>query len=138
MVVYSLYVISKSGGLIYQQDYDNIPRLAMNERILLGSTFHGLHAITSNLSPVLASSGIELLETDTFKLQCYQTPTGIKFYITAEVNHPDLTSTLLNIYKCYTDYVLKNPFYEIDQPIRCELFDIELEKMLAPPPLSTK
>lgn len=43
----------------------------------LASTFHGLHAITSNLSPTGSSSGIEVLEAETFKLQCYQTPTGM-------------------------------------------------------------
>lgn len=30
------------------------------------------------------------------------------------------------IYELYTDYVLKNPFYEMEMPIRCELFDINL------------
>lgn len=30
------------------------------------------------------------------------------------------------IYELYTDFVLKNPFYEMEMPIRCELFDINL------------
>lgn len=30
------------------------------------------------------------------------------------------------IYELYTDYVLKNPFYEMEMPIRCELFDLNL------------
>lgn len=33
---------------------------------------------------------------------------------------------LKQIYELYTDYVLKNPFYEMEMPIRCELFDINL------------
>lgn len=39
---------------------------------------------------------------------------------------------LHNIYELYSDYVLKNPFYEIDQPIRCELFDDQLSQLLNP------
>ena len=30
------------------------------------------------------------------------------------------------VYELYTDYVLKNPFYEMEMPIRCELFDTNL------------
>lgn len=35
-----------------------------------------LFAIGSQLSPEIGSSGIEMLETDTFKLHCFQTLTG--------------------------------------------------------------
>jgi hypothetical protein len=30
------------------------------------------------------------------------------------------------IYNLYCDFVLKNPFYEVEMPIRCELFDQSL------------
>jgi len=30
------------------------------------------------------------------------------------------------IYDLYTDFVLKNPFYEVEMPVRCELFDTNL------------
>ncbi|KAG4125287.1 hypothetical protein ERO13_D10G086816v2 [Gossypium hirsutum] len=30
------------------------------------------------------------------------------------------------VYELYTGYVLKNPFYEMEMPIRFELFDINL------------
>ncbi len=53
------------------------------------------------------SSGIEKLETDTFKLQSFQTLTGVKFVITAEAGTPDLGAVLHEIYELYTDYVLK-------------------------------
>ena len=39
--------------------------------------FYPLFAIASQLSPELKSSGIEILEADTFKLHCFQTLTGI-------------------------------------------------------------
>ena len=40
-----------------------------------------------------------------------------------------MEATLLyvrRIYDLYTDFVLKNPFYEVEMPIRCELFDTNL------------
>lgn len=37
-----------------------------------------------------------------------------------------MENLLKHVYELYTDYVLKNPFYEMEMPIRCELFDINL------------
>lgn len=37
-----------------------------------------------------------------------------------------MENLLKHTYELYTDYVLKNPFYEMEMPIRCELFDISL------------
>ncbi|KAI2563144.1 trafficking protein particle complex subunit 4 [Homo sapiens] len=68
------------------------PRLTSNEKLMLASMFHSLFAIGSQLSPEQGSSGIEMLETDTFKLHCYQTLT--------------------------------------EMPIRCELFDQNLKLAL--------
>jgi hypothetical protein len=89
-----------------------------------------LYTITSNLGPFASSSGIQLLETDTFRLHCFQASTGTKFFVTADRNRPNLDQLLRTIYELYTDYVLKNPFYEMEQPIHCEQFDMSLEKLL--------
>ena len=37
---------------------------------------------------------------------------------------------LHRIYELYTDFVLKNPFYLIDMPIRCDLFDQNLRRVI--------
>lgn len=52
------------------------PKMTTNEKIFLASMFYPLFAIASQLSPEPKSSGIEILEADTFKLQCFQTLTG--------------------------------------------------------------
>jgi len=44
--IFSLYVINKAGGLIYQKDFASIPKLQANDYLRLASTFHGLHAIS--------------------------------------------------------------------------------------------
>lgn len=53
------------------------PKMTTNEKIFLASMFYPLFAIASQLSPEPRSSGIEVLEADTFKLHCFQTLTGI-------------------------------------------------------------
>lgn len=58
------------------------PKMTTNEKIFLASMFYPLFAIASQLSPEPRSSGIEVLEADTFKLHCFQTLTGMTFHIT--------------------------------------------------------
>jgi trafficking protein particle complex subunit 4 len=84
------------------------------------------------------SSGIEVLETDAFRLQCFQTLTGnppqlfgvlikgTKFLLITEPRQANVDAVLRRIYEFYSDYVMKNPFYQLEMPIRCELFDRNL------------
>ena len=46
----------------------------------------------------------------------------MKFFVVVEPGAQGMDSLLKNIYDLYVDYVLKNPFYEVEMPIRCELF----------------
>ncbi|XP_002740166.1 trafficking protein particle complex subunit 4-like [Saccoglossus kowalevskii] len=99
------------------------PKLSSNERIMLASMFHSLFVISCQLSPDVRSSGIEVLEVDTFKLHCFQTLTGIKFIVLTDPRQGGVESLLKKIYEIYSDFALKNPFYSLDMPIRCELFE---------------
>jgi len=46
--------------------------------MFLGSMFYPLYAIASQISPEPHSSGIQMLEAESFKLHCLQTLTGNK------------------------------------------------------------
>ncbi|KAK7301573.1 hypothetical protein RJT34_12440 [Clitoria ternatea] len=124
--IYSLYIINKSGGLIYYKDYGSAGRMDTNDSLRVASLWHSMHAISQQLSPVSGCSGIELLQADTFDLHCFQSLTGTKFFVVCEPGAQHMESLLKFVYELYTDYVLKNPFYEMEMPIRCELFDINL------------
>lgn len=39
-------------------------------------------------------------------------------------------SLLRRIYELYADYALKNPFYSIDMPIRCQRFDDAIKSLI--------
>jgi hypothetical protein len=124
--VHSVWVINKSGGLVYQKNYADVPGIDTNETLRLASIWHSLHAISAQLSPVEGCTGIELLETEHFDLRCIQTATGTKFFVTASPRTIGLDQLLRTVYDLYGDYVMKNPFYELEMPIRCELFDQNL------------
>ncbi|XP_071860149.1 trafficking protein particle complex subunit 4-like protein Trs23 [Bombus fervidus] len=105
-------------------------RMTTNEKIFLASMFYPLFAIASQLSPEPRCSGIEILEADTFRLHCYQTLTGIKFIVVAEPTQSGIEILLKRVYELYADYALKNPFYSLEMPIRCELFETNLQSLL--------
>ncbi|XP_015117331.1 trafficking protein particle complex subunit 4 [Diachasma alloeum] len=105
-------------------------KMTTNEKIFLASMFYPLFAIASQLSPEPRSSGIEVLEADTFRLYCYQTLTGVKFMVVAEPSQPGMEILTKRVYELYADYALKNPFYSLEMPIRCELFETNLVTLL--------
>eukprot|EP01138_Halocafeteria_seosinensis_P006587 gb/GECG01006734.1/.p1 GENE.gb/GECG01006734.1/~~gb/GECG01006734.1/.p1 ORF type:complete len:144 (+),score=14.16 gb/GECG01006734.1/:1-432(+) len=125
-LLYTLFIVSKNGGMIYCRHFspEAQPR-SSNELLIVASTFHSLHAIAGQLSPRKGSKGISELEAHTFSLRCLETPTGVKMFATAkEGSNTKLVNEFLNkVYEYYSDFVLKNPFQDINNVIHCELFD---------------
>ena len=68
-----------------------------------------------------------MLDTANFRLQCFQTATGTKFLLITEPQQPNTEILLKRIYEIYCDYVMKNPFYTTEMPIRSEKFERALE-----------
>lgn len=50
--------------------------------------------------------------------------------VVSETTQVGVDLLLKRIYELYSDYVLKNPFYSLEMPIRCELFDTNLQLLL--------
>jgi len=102
------------------------PTITTNEKIVLASIFYPLFALAVQLSPEQGSSGIREIETDTFRLHCQQTLTGLKFVVIADRAQQGVEQLLDRIYELYADYALKNPFYSLEMPIRADLFEEHL------------
>ena len=52
----------------------------------------------------------------------------------AEPGTPDLSAVLKEIYVLYADCALKDPFYELEMPIRCELFTNAVDALVGTRP----
>ena len=108
------------------------------------SDFYSVHAITKSLTPRLpsstggttvpnpgvASSGIESMETQFFRLSCFQTLTGMKFLLFTDPLTPNTDFLMKGVYERYADFVMKNPFYQLEMPIRVEAWDRTLNSWL--------
>lgn len=94
--------------------------------------WHSMHLISQQLAPSPGCAGIDALYADTFTLHCFQTLTGTKFLMVVVPNTPDIDSILRTmVYDLYNNFVLKNPFYEVEMPVKCQLFDTNLAASVA-------
>jgi trafficking protein particle complex subunit 4 len=111
-----------------------------------------VHAITTRLSPLkgpqqqqqqaasLAAggipsrpdppSGLEVLESENFRLQCFTTLTGTKFLLFTDTLQANVDVAMRKVYDLYADFVTKNPFYQLEMPVRCDTFDRKLNSYI--------
>ncbi|KAG3260395.1 TRAPPC4 [Ictidomys tridecemlineatus] len=113
MAIFSVYVVNKAGGLIYQLD-SYAPRAEAEK------TFSYPLDLLLKLHDkrVLVAFG----QRDGIR--------GIKFVVLADPRQAGIDFLLRKIYEIYSDFALKNPFYSLEMPIRCELFDHNLKLAL--------
>ncbi|KAI0785639.1 Sybindin-like protein [Abortiporus biennis] len=131
MAIFGLWVINKAGGLVYQRNFgDGLPTLTSNEYLVLAGTLHGIHAITSRLSPTGSSSGVQVIEGESFKMTIMLTPTGTKFVLLTSVTETTADVILQKVYEVYADAVMKNPFHTPEMPIRSDGFDRRITALL--------
>ncbi|KIP10851.1 hypothetical protein PHLGIDRAFT_64753 [Phlebiopsis gigantea 11061_1 CR5-6] len=131
MTIFGLWVINKAGGLVYQRNFgDGLPGLTSNEYLVLAGTLHGIHAITSRLSPTGSSSGAHVIEGESFKMTIFLTATGTKFVLLTTPVEPTAEAVLQKVYEVYADAVMKNPFHTPEMPIRSEAFDTRIAALI--------
>ncbi|KAF8350537.1 transport protein particle complex subunit [Amanita rubescens] len=131
MAIYGLWVINKAGGLVYQRNFaEGLAQLSSNEYLVLAGTLHGIHAITSRLSPVGPSSGAQVIEAETFKITILLTATGTKFVLLTSLAEVSAEAVLHRAYDAYADAVMKNPFHTPEMPIRSEGFDTRIANLI--------
>ncbi|OAA53778.1 sybindin-like family protein [Niveomyces insectorum RCEF 264] len=75
-------------------------------------------------------SGLEVLESENFRMQCFNTLTGTKFLLFTDTAQTNVDATMRRVYDLYSDYVMKNPFYQLEMPIRCDMFDRKLNSYI--------
>ena len=90
------------------------------------------------------SSGVQIIEAETFKVNIYLTPTGeyfepsllfsslagTKFVLITSLTNTTGDAALQRIYENYADFVMKNPFHTPEMPIRTEKFDIKVAEII--------
>lgn len=116
---------------MYQRNFaDGLAQLTSNEYLVLAGTLHGIHAITSRLSPMGPSSGAQVIEGESFKMTILLTATGTKFVLLTSLAELSAESILQKVHEAYADAVMKNPFHTPEMPIRSEGFDLRISFLI--------
>jgi Sybindin-like family len=89
-MAFLLFIVSKSGSTVYFKGLrDDAPKIDTNDELRVGSTFLALHHMSAQVSLVPGptgskSGGIEEVQAESFKMRCFQSPTGMKFVLFAD------------------------------------------------------
>lgn len=59
-----------------------------------------------------------------------QTPTGVKFLLFTSPEQQGTEGLLQRCYETYAQFVMGNPFYSLEMPIRVEKFEREVGRVL--------
>lgn len=146
-MIYTVWIINKAGGLIYQKtirDGFHPKSITSNDYLIMASTFQSVHAISSQVGPEAGMIGSKVggirtvqwnasgpeADRESFQMHCLHTLTGLKIVLTTSLGHPQIEVALRKVYEIYADYALKNPFHALEMPVRSELFDTHLLKAL--------
>lgn len=127
-MIHQLFVINKSGGLIYA--FERARRSSTNDLMILTSTLHSIGAIFASISGDMArldSTQVFVLKMHTITL--YKTATGTSFMF---VGREPACRWIKAVHRMYVDYVMRNPFYVLEMPIKSKCFRPEtlLEEIL--------
>ena len=127
---YNFFIVNKIGLLIYDKKFPGSAQLDSGDLIRFGATVGALHLISAIVTPPgLKKTGLKTITSKHFKLCCFQSQTGVKFCLVSDPNTLDMEKLCKQVYQFYSDFVLKNPFYELDQQIRFDGFDRAIEKL---------
>eukprot|EP01016_Furgasonia_blochmanni_P051137 TRINITY_DN8002_c0_g1_i6.p1 TRINITY_DN8002_c0_g1~~TRINITY_DN8002_c0_g1_i6.p1 ORF type:complete len:212 (+),score=22.64 TRINITY_DN8002_c0_g1_i6:120-755(+) len=138
-----LYIIGTNGSVIFDRMYAQ-KAITSNESIQIASTLHTIDAMTSLVTPpslkpkkpdfeIGGKIRLETVATETLKVNCFETLTGLKFVLVTTPGYTDAKNVLRQLYEVYSDFVSKDPFYPFDQPIKNKYFEAAVKTLLGDP-----
>lgn len=135
-MIFSVWLINRAGGLIYHRAWEygpaKHPKLLANDLLVVASTLQSVHAISARVSPLAGSSGLQMIEYPDggFRLYCHQVLTGLKVIAIVDAGQNNVDVLIRRIHEVFSDYALKNPFYRPEMPVRSDLFEFHLARLV--------
>lgn len=113
-MIYQFFIVNKSGGLIY--NFERYEKTPINELMVLTSS---LYSISTMLNTIACDvTKLDFTQIFRFKgktITFYKIPSGASFIFVAK--EPAL-KWIPGVLKMYSDFVMKDPFYGTEMPIR--------------------
>jgi len=136
MTIYNLYVFDRQGTLIYYGEWvrKKAPTMSKEQegKLIYGMLF-SLRSFVSKISPLDMNDSSFSYGTNKYKLNFYESATGLKLVLNTDNNAPSpaIKELLHAIYtQLYVEYVVKNPIWTPGDYITSELFSQKLDEMI--------
>jgi len=69
-----------------------------------------------------SDGGFHFYRTNTYKLHYFESASMVKFILITDENTGDMKEFLKKVYEYYTNFVIKNPLFELNSTIDCLQF----------------
>eukprot|EP00050_Salpingoeca_kvevrii_P000632 m.152621 g.152621 ORF g.152621 m.152621 type:complete len:162 (-) comp10166_c0_seq3:206-691(-) len=135
-MIFNFYLFDRKGTCLYFCEWRakpgaKPPSAAAREADikLMYGMLYSLKGFVTRISPTPPKFGFQYYKTSSYKLNFFETLTGLKFVLTTDLNVGDISSELREIYsQIYVEHVAKNPLVNLEEPIESELFKERLDR----------
>lgn len=139
MTVYNLYIFDRDGTCLYYGEWNRKKQSGITRdeefKLMYGLLF-SVKSFASRMSPTDQKDGFLNLRTNKYKLNFYETPSGLKFIMNTDLHVGNIRSILQQMYSnVYVEYVVKNPQCPLGQPPTSELFKHKMDEFVRGLPL---
>ena len=98
---------------------------------LMYGMIHSIKSFVSRISPTDLKDGFLNFKTSKYKLNFYETPSGLKLVMNTDLSVGNIRDVLHQIYRnIYVEYVVRNPVCDLDKPITSELFQTKIDEFV--------
>ena len=131
-MIYNVYIYNKHGVCLLYHEWSRAIRTAdspsADQKLMFGFLF-SLKQVVSKLTPDNGTPGFHACQTNRFKLNYFETATGLRFVLNTDPQCGDMRAALQHIYSAiYVEYASKNPLYAAGAPLDSDEFIGALDK----------
>jgi|SRR6218665_1778892 len=134
MTLFNFYIFDRNGTCLYYAEWNRRKQSGISQdeefKLMFGMLF-SIRSFVSRMSPTDQKEGFISYKTNEYKLNLYETPSGLKFVLNTDLSVGNIHDVLQQLYsQIYVEYVVKNPACIQGQPITSELFKTKLDEFV--------
>jgi len=134
MTIYNLYVFDRNGLCVFYREWkrEKVAGMERNEEFkLMFGMLLSLRSFAAKLAPRDGKQSVRSFQTSTYKLNLFETPTGLKFAMNTDVSAGGIQELLRQIYsQIYVELVVMNPLVDASKDIDSDLFKTRLDDLV--------
>ena len=131
MTIFNLYIFDRNCTCLYYKEWSRKKEAGISQdeefKLMYGMIF-SIKSFLSRLSHKSVKENFMGYSTSKYKLNYFETATGLKFVLNTDTSVGNLAEEMWHIYsKIYVEYVTKNPLIQPGEKITSQLFTSKLD-----------